>query len=140
MAVDNLRQGKWWSVTGWLFILALVVRPAGGHHDSGHAQSDGHSHVPVPTQTHSHGSHVPVGLPTDAPTPGQQSPDQTQPCPCASSCSATKSGIAAAMAAPEDTGVPPLRLVLDARSTNNPLVPAIRFRLPLATAPPLLGM
>jgi len=133
--VQALRQGSWWSATGWIFILALAVRPvAGNHHESGHSQSGHHNS--------SHGSLGPAGAagaPTETPVPEQDSPDRTQPCPCASSCSA--SGAASSIhAAPSNLDAAPPQIVFDARLTARVLTRAVRFRLPLANAPPLPGV
>ena len=129
--MQALRRGTWWSATGWLFILALAVRPvAGNHHESGHSQ---------PAGSHSHDSHSPSGAPTDAPTPEDQVPDETRPCPCASSCSV--SGTAAPIhTVPSNQVAPPAQIVFDARPPARVLIRAVRFRLPLANAPPLPGV
>lgn len=132
--MEALRQGKWWSATGWLFILALAVRPVDGSH---HATGQDHHDMPAaPAETHSHGPHAPAGSPADAPTPHDHSPERTQPCPCASSCSANGAGTPAAVT-PAVHAVAAVRTILDAHPPSPPHARASRFRLPLANAPPL---
>lgn len=131
MSVQALRRGSLWSAMGWLFVLALAVRPVAGGHSHAH-----HAH---PAESHSQGAHLPAGSPADTPTPEPRSPDSTQPCPCASSCSAS------AADAP-DPSAPVIGVALSACTLSQahpparPSVKSVRFRLPLANAPPPPGV